>query len=641
MKNALPILQLSAVSIATLAAAMPAGAQTIDIGEVVVTANRTPTEAAKVGSTVNVVTREDIDKQSLPLLSDYLGQIPGISISSQGGAGKETTLIMRGADKKYVKTLFNGIDISDVSATQVQASYEHLLAGAIGRIEVLKGSQSTLYGSDAVAGVIGVSTLAGIEPGLHHEVSIEGGSFGTMSGGYALTGASETGRVAATLHGLSTSGISAALVNGAPGLDGNPALENDFYQNLTGTIAAEQRLNEYLTVFGAGLFINSRGDFDDSGNPPTDNVLNTGDYSQKAARLGFNLDLMEGRFRNTVSVQGALIDRNINTVSSFGPFDGNFVSRRGKVDYQGEFDATDWLTLQFGADHERQTAHITNNFGTDTTDGASDTGLWTQAIVSPVTDLTLTLGLRHDEHSTFGGYTTYRATAAYLLPGSGAKLRASFGTGFRAPSLYESNYVSFIPGVPTPDLDPEESISWDVGVDQKFLDDRLTAGLTYFQLNTDNLIDYDFVNDTYVQLPGVTHRNGVEASLSWAAAPWLDLGAAYTYTHTRQPDGLRRPRVPEHEIALSATVRPAEKWEISGTARGVVNVQDRVSAGFASFVDVPLDDYVLVDAKIAYKPNENTELYVRGENLLDQNYQVVRGYGTPGIGVFAGARLRF
>ena len=88
-------------------------------------------------------------------------------------------------------------------------------------------------------------------------------------------------------------------------------------------------------------------------------------------------------------------------------------------------------------------------------------------------------------------------------------------------------------------------------------------------------------------------------------------------------------------------MRPAEKWEISGTARGVVNVQDRVSAGFASFVDVPLDDYVLVDAKIAYRPNENTELYVRGANLLDQNYQVVRGYGTPGIGVFAGARLRF
>jgi vitamin B12 transporter len=633
---------ISVLAILAASGTAPALAQDLDIGEVVVTANKTPTEKSKVGSTVTVVTKKDIDKQSLPMVTDYLNQIPGVSIASQGGAGKETTLIMRGADKKYVKTLFNGIDISDPTATQVQTSYEHLLAGGIGSIEVLRGSQSTLYGSDAIAGVIGVSTLAGVLPGIHQQISLEGGSFGTVAGGYSLTGASDTGKAALGLYGLSTAGISAALVNGVPPLDNNPnRLEHDFYENFTGTFAGEQRLNDVVSVFGAGIIINSKGDFDDSGNPPTDNTLNTGDYSQKGARVGVNLDLMGGRFHNTFAVQASEIDRNIHQVSTFGPFDGNYVGRRVKVEYQGEFDAAEWLTLQFGTDYDRRTARIRNNVGTNSNDSDSTAGVWTQAILSPVQNLTLTLGLRHDEQSEFGGFTSYRATAAYLFPESGTKLHASIGTGFRAPSLYESNYVSFNPAIPRPDLGPEKSLSWDIGVDQQFLDGRLIAGLTYFQLNTDDLIDYDFVNDTYVQIPGVTRRNGVEASLSWNATPWLDIGAAYTFTHTRQPDGERRPRVPEHEFSLAATVTPAEKWAITGVAHAALNTTDRISTGFAAFQDVPLKDYVLLDAKVSYKPTDATEIYVRGENLLNQRYEVVKGYGTPGLGVFAGFKATF
>ncbi len=621
-----------------LAGSAPAGAQEIDIGEIVVTPNRAPGDKAKTGSKVEKVTKEDIEKQKKPTVLDYLTLVPGVHVASPGGTGQEASVSVRGADKKYVKTLFNGIDISDPTSTQVQTSYQHLLSGGVTAIEILKGSQSTLYGSDAVAGVIGISTLGDIDPGVHHDVMVEGGSFGTVRGGYTLSGASDTGKAAASIYGLSTDGISSALVNGSPLVDSNPnALERDGYRNVTATFAGEQKLSEQFSVFGSALFINSSADYDDSGNPPTDNTNNVTRSTQKAGRVGFNLDLMEGRFRNTVSAQIFDIDRDLESVSAFGPFSATYLGRRNKVDYQGAFDATDWATVQFGADYEQQFADVTDNFGTNTSDDMSIAGAWGQLVLEPIDNLTLTAAYRHDEHNEFGGYGTYRFSGAYRLPGSGTKFHASVGTGFRAPSLYEL-YAPF--GTGNPDLQPEESLGFDVGVEQRFLDGRLVADVTYFQLDTENLIDYSYSTFSYVQVPGATHRNGVEASLTWAATPWLDLGGAYTFTYTRQPDGQPRPRIPEHDIGLTATVRPAEKWSITATAHGVVNVTDRVGAGGSAF-DVKLKDYLLIDARIAYKPTEATEVYLRGENLLNQNYQLVRGFGTPGAAVYAGFKATF
>ncbi|MBB6469388.1 vitamin B12 transporter [Aminobacter lissarensis] len=623
---------------AIFASAVPVMAQQIDIGEVVVTPNKTPTDKSKVGSKVEVVTKEDIDKQSKTSLTDYLTLVPGVHVAIPGGTGQETSLSVRGADKKYVKTLFNGIDISDPTSTQVQTPYQNLLIGGIGQIEVLKGSQSTLYGSDAIAGVVGVSTLAGIEPGVHHEISGEAGSFGTWRGGYSLTGANDTGKAAFNVYGLSTGGISAALVNGLPPLDSDPNhLEKDDFRDININFAGEKRINDNLSVFGSALYIRASGGYDDSGNPPTDNELNTFKTVQKAARGGFNLDLLDGRLKNAFAFQASDIDRDLNSVSVFGPFDGNFYGVRTKADYQGSFEANEWLTLQYGADYERQSAHATDNYGTDTKAHFGIGGFWGQAVVDPIENLTLTAGVRHDEHSEFGGYTTYRITGSYLFSDSGTRLHSSFGTGFRAPSLYEL----YDPFAGNTDLKPEQSISFDAGIEQTLIDGRLVGDLTYFQLNTDNLIDYDYGTSRYVQLPGTTRRNGVEASLAWSATDWLDIGAAYTYTRTRQPDGERRPRIPEHDIALSATVRPAERWTVTGVVHAVLNTTDRISPSYATFEDVPLDDYVLVDAKIAYKPTDSTEVYLRGENLLNQKYQVVKGYGAPGIGVFAGFKARF
>ena len=181
-----------------------------ELEQIVVTANRTPTEKGKVGSTVEQVTKEEIEEKSLPSIVDYLNLLPGVAINSGGGIGSDGGLAVRGMPRRYVKTLYNGIDIADPTQTQVQTSYQYLLTGGADSIEVLKGSQSTLYGSDAIAGVIGISTLGGIELGVRHALDAEVGYFGTVRGRYGLQAASESSDLALNASGFRTSGISAA-----------------------------------------------------------------------------------------------------------------------------------------------------------------------------------------------------------------------------------------------------------------------------------------------------------------------------------------------------------------------------------------------------------------------------------------------
>ena len=592
-----------------------------ELERIVVTANRTPTEKSQVGSTVEQVTPEEIEEKSLPSIVDYLNLLPGIAINSGGGIGSDGGLAVRGMPRRYVKTLYNGIDIADPTQTQVQTSYQYLLTGGADSIEVLKGSQSTLYGSDAIAGVIGISTLGGVEMGVHHAVDAEAGSFGTMRGRYGLQAASASSELALNVTGLRTDGISAADENA-----GNT--ERDGFDDAMLDINAEHRFSEAFSVFGSALYIDARAEYDDDFPLVQDNPFNHNLTENLAGRTGFNLDLMDGRLKNTFSVQGFNVDRGIRSVSMFGPYDADFEGTRVKTDYQGSFEATQRILFQYGLDHERQDARSADDFA-ETDDAFSMTGAWAQAVVEPVDNLFLTGGLRHDDHSEFGGHTTYRGTAAYLLDATATRLHSSFGTGFRAPSLYEL-YAPFFSDT---SLQPETSISFDVGVGQEFLDGRLVTDLTYFMIDIDDLIEFDTAASRYRQVSGTTRSRGVEVSLDFAVTDEIRLGGSYTFTDSKTEGGERMVHVPRHAIVVSAAWQPHEQWTVSGDAKFVVDTVDTEG--------VALDDYVLVNAKLGYRYNENTEFYVRGENLLDQDYQTVAGYGTPSLSVFTGVKARF
>ncbi|EKF20717.1 TonB-dependent receptor [Nitratireductor pacificus pht-3B] len=608
-------------AVALNAGILPVLAQSTVLDTIVVTPNRTPTESSKVGSSVTLVERQGIEAQALPLIVEYLDLLPGVSISSPGGVGAEGSLSVRGAPRRYVKTLYNGIDIADPTNTQVQTSYQYLLTGGIESIELLKGSQSTLYGSDAIAGVISLSTLGDIDPGVTHIVHGEGGSFGTFGGGYGLRAASERSKLALNLSGFRTDGISAAASGS----------ERDGYENVTFDINGEHAFSDVFSVFGSALYIDAEAEFDNDSyffpvgvfNPPTDNLTATNLSKQLAGRAGFNLALLDGRFRNTFSVQTFDLTRSIaGTI-----FDGTYQGRRYKIDYQGAYDAADWLTIQAGADYEKQKALFPEGaFNPEINADFNIAGFWGEAIATPVENLTLTAGIRHDEHSEFGGHTTYRATGSYLFVDTHTRFHASLGTGFRAPSLNEL----FGPFGADPNLTPETSFGFDAGIEQRLLAGRLVADVTYFQMKIDDLITY---SGGYTQLPGTTRQRGVETSITYAVNDWLEVGGAYTYTSSLDQNGDRLTRIPRHTIALRASARPAEKWLLSASAKANIDTLDGN--------DFELDDYLLVNAKLAYKPTEDTELYVRAENILDQDYQTARGFNTPGFSVFAGFKAKF
>jgi vitamin B12 transporter len=260
-------------------------------------------------------------------------------------------------------------------------------------------------------------------------------------------------------------------------------------------------------------------------------------------------------------------------------------------------------------------------------------------MLEPIAGLVLTAGGRIDEHSAFGNFNTYRLTGAYLVPGTETKFRASKGTGFRAPSLDELyGSYSFAPDYGNPNLLPEESESWDVGIEQGFLNGRFKFGATYFKIDTLNLITFNgstcFVPGGLCleNAPGVTHRNGVELSAAAQISSGITMTAGYTYTGTETADGARLVRVPRHALAVGLDLKPMDKVEVNVIVRYVADTLDGFPVG-------ELDDYWLVNAKVAYEFSPGWRAYVRAENLLDEKYQTVAGYGTPGLSVYGGLQF--
>jgi len=598
-------------------------------GITIYSANRTPTEAAKVGSSVEVLTEKDLEKQSRTYLKDYLEQLPGVSFSQNGPPGTTTRMNIRGAGSEYVKVLVDGMDISDPSSTKTSVPFEHLLVGDVSRIEVLKGSQSTLYGGDAVGGVISIETKAATKPGFSMSGGVEGGEYSTFNGaamvGYAATDGSN---ISLTVQGVDTNGFSAA----------SAGIEDDGYRNLTISGRGEYILSPAVTLFFAARTLDADGDFDGF-DPvsfrPADAPM-TLETVQHAGRTGIDISLFDGAFQSTFAIQGTKISRDeFNTSVRTSWFEGD----RVKGEYKGVLRFNDRLSLLAGADWEE--TGMENVLVSRAT--ADISGAYAQLMAEPIDGLFLTGGARRDDHSTFGEFDTYRLTAAYLVPGTDTKLRASRGTGFRTPSLdelfgvYDFGLGPFDYG--NPDLQPEESTSWDAGIEQGFWSGRLKLGATYFEIDTDNLIVFDFGCGFGAPVcnfnePGITQRNGVELSASAIVTEGLAVTAGYTYTDTETADGERLTYVPRHNFVVGFDAQPIDKVDLNVTVKYLADSIHSVGPPA-----VELDDYVLVSAKASYEFIPGWKAYVRGENLLDEDYETILGYGTAGLSVYGGLTM--
>ncbi len=613
--HALKSVLFSASALAGVASyAVSASAQVTELeGVTIYSANQTPMDASKVGSSVEIITQKDIESRGQTYVKDYLATLPGVSFTQNGPPGTTSGIFIRGASSRYVKVLVDGMDISDPSAPQTAVSFEHLLVGDVSRIEVLKGSQSTLYGGDAVGGVITIETKAVQKPGFFQQGNIEGGQYSTVNGAYTAGYAAANGsNISATIQGVGTDGFSAYAYG----------REDDGYRNLTFSGRGEYFLTPSWKVFFAARALDAKYSYD--GYPPPDYVfgdsLDNGTTTQQAGRVGTEFSLLNGAFQNTLAIQGMNVKREtFNDKTRGGWYDGD----RIKGEYKGILTFNEKLSLLAGADWERSGTQTSGQADRVTADL---NGYYAQLVMEPIQGLVLTGGGRIDDHSTFGNFDTYRITGAYLVPGTETKFHSSVGTGFRAPSLYEL----YAPTYGNITLTPEESFGWDAGVEQGFDKGRYKVGVTYFELDTENLIDYDYDKNGYLNIPGVVHRNGVEVSGTAVLTSWLSLTGGYTYTDATDAKDKRLARVPRHSFAAGINVVPMDKVALNVTTQYVADVVDGGGE---------LDDYVLVGAKASYEFAPGWKAYVRGENLLDQDYQTVRDYGTPGASVYGGLTM--
>ncbi len=611
-------LLLTASALAVCATGAARAQEAFELDEITISATKSGagTPLDRTGATVQVITQEQLEQADESTLAEFLARQPGISVSANGGIGANTTLRIRGLDGKYIKVLVNGIDVTDPSSTQAQFNWGGLTTANLGRVEILKGSSSSLYGSRAVGGVVNISTIKRPDtPGSEVTLSLEGGSFETYRAAahFGYTGA----------RGGMSFGIDRLTTNGFSAKSGAANTEADGYEGTQLTFSADVMATDTLKLGLSAYALDSEGDFDEffgDGAPPYDEFNTTESRGLRAFA-----ELMTGAVDHSLSFSYFRTDRT----SSSNGFPTMFDGERKRVDYVGSLTASEILTLTFGADWEEASF----NSGADS--GSTETtGLFGEVLYAPTADLDLSASVRLDDHSSFGSHVTGRVAAAYRV-GDATVLRAVAATGFRAPSLYELNSTLY----GNPALQPEESTSFELGVEHDFGPGR-SVKATAFHTRIDNLIQFVTLTSwplpftgQYQQVPGDSTSQGVELSGTWAVNDWLSLFGNYTYTDAVDATGARLLRVPAHDLTVGLGGTFAAGWSGNLNLR---HVADR-PAEFGT----AMGDYTVVNAGVSYAFTDHAEGYLRIENLLDETYATAAGYQASGRALYAGLRASF
>ncbi len=616
---------LATISLAALAT--PALAAE-NLGTMTVSANRTATDIAHSGSSVTVITAEEIEKKQAATALDAIKDVPGLHIATSGGSGKTTYLSMRGITSKGILILIDGVNVADPAATQTIYDLTNLSADNIERIEVLRGNQSTLYGSEAMGGVISITTKSGKGEGkiVTGETGVEWGSRGT---GKAFVNArGETGRVyySGGVSGFTTQGFDISK-SGPNEADGNKTGTANLRvgSDLITDVGPLDRLN--LEV--SGRYLKASPEYDGWGSNAAVDDDSHGRTIEQSGKLATTIDLFDGVLSNSLSAAQSKTRRDYDDATYGKTFYNGEIT---KYEYQGTLKPIDHNTLVFGADHRRD--HMVSN--AISPKSVTNDGAFANYILGLLDDdLTLSAGVRHDDNETFGGHTTWRTTASYRIPDAGTRLHASYGTGFRAPSLYELYETAW--GTGNPDLKPEKSKGYDVGFEQSILDDRVTFGSTFFNNRLKNAILANSSTGWQNENIASARTYGFENSFTAEITSELSLTVNHTYTQARDNDtGRVLPNQPHHTGNARLDYTPGE---VSGLDTWVATRTATWSYdnGTSSY----LGGYLVWDLGASYAINDWATVYGRLENIADKTYETKGGYAEGGRAGFVGVRAKF
>jgi vitamin B12 transporter len=618
---------------------------------VVVTATRTPQPPEKTGESISVITSDELEQQQIVSLSDILSETPGLTAVRNGGLGQNATVSIRGAEAGQTLVLIDGIRINDPSTVDNEALLGDLLVNNVDRVEILRGPQSTLYGSDAIGGVVDVISRRGGDAPLALRASAEGGSFDTYHLNIGANGTVSNVEYGAAANFLHTNGVSAA-----DSRNSNP--ETDGYTNIGATENVRVHLSDGISVDLRSYYTNTRDDFDDNfvfAPPATFRVADSLAYGRNtllAGYAGLTADLWNGLFANRFALIGsdshrAFYDSAFDTIHKNSSDNGT----AWRFEYQGILDLAPEDQLTFGAEYQHIafTGKSYSSFAPLEIDAGDShvASIYAQNMLTLFNSLTLTAGLRHDEDHEFGGHNSVKLAAALPLNNWGTVLHANYGDGFKAPTLFEQ-FSQF--SNPLHALAPEVAHGWEAGIEQRLFDDALVAQATYFSRRTNDQIDFFAPNCFSNPPPDVcktrpfgyydnidrTRAGGVELEATAHLGAEFSVNAAFTgMTATDLTTGLDLARRPHTTASGTIIWTPAEDWSAGAT---VIYVGRRFDA--AGEID-PLPSSTTLNVFASHRLTESLELYARIENAFDVQYEPVFGYGAPGRAAYGGVRLTY
>ncbi|HXV37067.1 MAG TPA: TonB-dependent receptor [Myxococcota bacterium] len=615
----------------------------LQVGDVVATATRTDTPAAEVASSVTVVTAAEIERRQLKLVTEVLRTVPGVDVRRNGGPGTQTSIFMRGGDSDHVLVLLDGVELNDPASPNRAAILNDLTTEDIERIEIVRGPQSVLYGGDAMSGVIQIFTKRGSgKPKV--VASGEGGSYATADGVLSVSGATEQLSYAASGSYWTTDGFSSRS-------SGN---ERDGYWNGTASARAGWKPSDALSFDGTFRYSDAQVEFDGSPAAESDRHI---DSEQLLARFAPRLSLFDGRWVQTLSGQFSRTVRDTQeppffpagAPSTHTQIDGSLYA----IEWQNDVRIADWNRLTVGLERQWEEADFAAfDFATlrfVSFDGdRRNFAVYVQDQVTWGERLFGTLGLRFDDSSDFDSEWTGRFTIGTSVPEIHTIFRGSIGRGFKAPSLQELNPVAF---GGTPNLEPEESLGADLGFETSLCDDRFEATATFFYNDVDNLIIAVFDDVTFESVNVNIDRSkayGVEAGVELEIVDDLRFGGNYTYTHTEAKgnpaafgisNGSRLLRRPTHKASLDLI------WgfldDRAQLAATLLYIGDRRDLSPVTFSPTTAEDYVTLNLTGRFKVSDWLEIFARADNVLDEDYEDVLGFGTAGASGYGGIRLTY
>ncbi len=623
-----------------------------EMDDLVVTATRLATPRGELASSVTVITAADIQRKQFRSVPQALRSVPGLHVVQSGGPGQQTSVFMRGANSNHTLVLIDGIEASDPSSPNGAVDFSNLWLDNIERIEVVRGPQSTLYGSDAIGGVIQITTRRGAGK-LHGAAKAEGGSDNTFNQQASVAGANDAIDYSFGVTHIDTDADSVTpsrLRNGVPA-------EDDNYKNWTTSTRLGMAVSDTLALTFSGRYIDSESRLDPElesfGFGTTEDRDARLDQTEYLLRGEAKAQLLDGLWEATFATSYTDFDRknrnnrqSPNETLTRTRFEGNKL----KFELKNDLYLSDSHTFTLGLETEKENMDSGgfSDFGgfvvgEESDADARNNAVYVQDQFSYGGRFFGTIGGRYDKHDGFGSEVTYRIAPVYVHRKTGTRIKGSIATGFKAPTLFQTdgftpnNFGSFYRG--NPNLDPEESFGWEAGFEQPLWNERINLGVTYFKSNIDDLMQVVFdpsFNSTYENIDKADIK-GIESFIHTQLLQSLSVNANYTYTDAEDDKtGEKLLRRPKHKADLDVQYQPTAKASINLSVNYVSDYNDISRETGAT---IKGDDYTVLDIAAEYAISKRWRIFGRVENVTDEHYEPADGFQASDRGMIAGAEL--